>query len=422
MTILMGILFFLLIMVSIALHELGHLIPAKLFGVKVTQYMVGFGKTLWSTTKGGTEYGIKAIPFGGYVRLIGMYPPGKPGRFKWLNNLADEARSAEAEHRSAADDGSLLYQKKSWQKIIVMMCGPAMNLFLAFVIFLSINVFHGQYQLQLTVAGVNDCVIPAGRAERTCQPSDPPTPAKKAGFQPGDVIVEFNGVRLGDWRELAEQIKNNGAGKATIVVIRDGAELTLPTVNTVINEIPDDTDPTKTISAGFLGVRPAVALEKGGVGKTISDIWKLIKNSAYAISVFPIRVWHVGVDLITGTPRDANDPISIVGASVAAGELATADALPIGSRIASWLSILGSVNLFLAVLNIVPLVPLDGGHVAGAIYEWLRRRLAKLFGKPDPGYADTAKMLPVAYLVGGFLLLAGVLLVIADIVSPVSIL
>ncbi|MDO5501398.1 MAG: site-2 protease family protein, partial [Propionibacteriaceae bacterium] len=155
----LAILFFALIMVSIALHEIGHMVPAKLFGVKVTQYFVGFGKTLWSRTKGETEYGIKAIPLGGFVRLIGMYPPqkqtGKPKN--WITRVADQARSYEYEEVTPADDGRLFHQKPVWQKVIVMFGGPAMNLLLAFVMFLGINLVHGTYQPTLTVANVSQC-------------------------------------------------------------------------------------------------------------------------------------------------------------------------------------------------------------------------------------------------------------------------
>ena len=152
-TILLGIAFFALIMVCIALHEVGHLVPAKLFGIKTTQFFVGFGRTLWSRRKGETEYGIKAFPLGGYVRLVGMYPPEKQtDRPKgWLTRMADQARSYEYEEITPADDGRLFHQKPVWQRIIVMLGGPTMNLLLAFLIFLGINVFHGTWQSTTTI-------------------------------------------------------------------------------------------------------------------------------------------------------------------------------------------------------------------------------------------------------------------------------
>ena len=418
----LALLFFALIMVSIALHEIGHLVPAKIFGVKVTQYFVGFGRTIWSRKRGETEYGFKMFPLGGYVRLVGMYPPEKqPDKPKgWLTRLADRARSYEYEEITPADDGRLFHQKPVWQKVIVMLGGPAMNLLLAFLIFLGVNLFHGTWQLTLDVTVVNDCVIPAGRTPATCQDGDPQTPAKQAGVMVGDKVVAFNGHRVSSWDELTNLIRANRDGTATLTVERGGRTMELPTVNTIIQSVPDKLDPTSTVEAGFLGVSPGRELVRGGVIETAGQMWNITRMSLVALASFPVRVWNVGVGLATGAERDINSPISVVGASRVAGEIAVADSVPIQDRVASWLSLLGSVNLFVALLNLVPLLPLDGGHIAGALYEALRRGLARLRGKSDPGPVDTAKMLPVAYLVGGFLLIGGVVLILADIISPIK--
>lgn len=416
-----ALLFFALIMASIALHEVGHLVPAKLFGVKVTQYFVGFGKTLWSRTKGDTEFGVKAIPLGGYVRLVGMYPPEKPvAKPNWLTRLADQARRYEYEEITAADDGRLFYQKKTWQKVIIMLGGPAMNILLAFLIFLGINVFHGVYQPGLEVAFVSECAIPADRADQTCTDADPLTPAKEAGVQVGDRLVSFNGVALTGWEQMGDLIRANRDAPATVVVERAGAEVTLPTVNTVLNYVPDRLDPTKYVEAGFLGVSPSQELVHGGPVATAQQMWTLTKQSVVALASFPVRVYTVAVDLATGQPRDPNSPVSIVGASRVAGEIGATDQLSVGDKAATWFSLLGSVNLFVALLNLVPLLPLDGGHVAGAIYEWLRRLAARLRGRSDPGPVDTAKALPLTYVVGGFLLIGGAVLIVADLVSPIQ--
>ena len=418
----LALLFFALIMVSIALHEIGHLVPAKIFGVKVTQYFVGFGRTIWSRKRGETEYGFKLFPLGGYVRLVGMYPPEKQSDKPkgWLTRLADRARSYEYEEITPADDGRLFHQKPVWQKVIVMLGGPAMNLLLAFLIFLGINLFHGTWQLTLNVTVVNDCVIPAGRTPATCQDGDPQTPAKQAGVMVGDKVVAFNGHRVSTWDELTDLIRANRDGAATLTVERDGRTMELPTVNTIIQLVPDRLDPTSRVEAGFLGVSPSRELVRGGVIETAGQMWNITRMSLVALASFPVRVWNVGVGLATGAERDINSPISVVGASRVAGEIAVADSVPIQDRVASWLSLLGSVNLFVALLNLVPLLPLDGGHIAGALYEALRRGLARLRGKSDPGPVDTAKMLPVAYLVGGFLLIGGVVLILADIISPIK--
>ena len=418
----LALLFFALIMVSIALHEIGHLVPAKIFGVKVTQYFVGFGRTIWSRKRGETEYGFKLFPLGGYVRLVGMYPPEKQSDKPkgWLTRLADRARSYEYEEITPADDGRLFHQKPVWQKVIVMLGGPAMNLLLAFLIFLGVNLFHGTWQLTLDVTVVNDCVIPAGRTPATCQDGDPQTPAKQAGVMVGDKVVAFNGHRVSSWDELTNLIRANRDGTATLTVERGGRTMELPTVNTIIQSVPDRLDPTSRVEAGFLGVSPSRELVRGGVIETAGQMWNITRMSLVALASFPVRVWNVGVGLATGAERDINSPISVVGASRVAGEIAVADSVPIQDRVASWLSLLGSVNLFVALLNLVPLLPLDGGHIAGALYEALRRGLARLRGKSDPGPVDTAKMLPVAYLVGGFLLIGGVVLILADIISPIK--
>ena len=418
----LALLFFALIMVSIALHEIGHLVPAKIFGVKVTQYFVGFGRTIWSRKRGETEYGFKLFPLGGYVRLVGMYPPEKKSDKPkgWLTRLADRARSYEYEEITPADDGRLFHQKPVWQKVIVMLGGPAMNLLLAFLIFLGVNLFHGTWQLTLNVTVVNDCVIPAGRTPATCQDGDPQTPAKQAGVMVGDKVVAFNGHRVSTWDELTDLIRANRDGAATLTVERGGRTMELPTVNTIIQSVPDRLDPTSKVEAGFLGVSPSRELVRGGVIETAGQMWNITRMSLVALASFPVRVWNVGVGLATGAERDINSPISVVGASRVAGEIAVADSVPIQDRVASWLSLLGSVNLFVALLNLVPLLPLDGGHIAGALYEALRRGLARLRGKSDPGPVDTAKMLPVAYLVGGFLLIGGVVLILADIISPIK--
>lgn len=422
LTILLGIAFFALIMVCIALHEVGHMAPAKLFGIKTTQFFVGFGRTLWSRKKGETEYGIKAFPLGGYVRLVGMYPPEKQSTKPkgWLTRMADQARSYEYEEITPADDGRLFHQKPVWQRIIVMLGGPTMNLLLAFLIFLGINVFHGTWQSTTTITVVNDCIIPADRTPAQCQPGDPETPAKQAGVQVGDRVISFNGVQVTNWTQLGDLIRANGDGTARLVVDRDGRTIELAEVNTVIQSLPDRLNPRVTVQAGFMGFSPGRELVRGGPVETAGQMWDYTRTSAAALVAFPVSVWNLGVDLVTGQERDINGPISILGASRVAGEIATAEGFSLSDRVVSFAGMLASVNLFLFVFNLIPLLPLDGGHVAGACYEALRRWVAKLRGRSDPGPVDTAKLLPVAYVVGGFLLLTGVLLILADLISPVK--
>lgn len=423
-TVLFAVLFFVCVMVSIALHEVGHLVPAKLFGVRVSKYFVGFGHTLWSTRRGETEYGVKLLPLGGYVRLMGMYPPQPPrtGREGRLTRMADQARAAEYEEITDADRGRLLYEKKTWQKIIVMLGGPVMNLLLAFVIFLGVTATYGYYTPTLSVAAVSECVIAADRPERTCTGTDPTTPAVEAGIKVGDRLVSFNGTDLTDWAQVGDLIRANRDGEARVTVERDGRLIQLPTVHTVLNHVPDRLDPSRTVEAGFFGVTPAIERRRGGPVAAAGQMWTLTTQSVVALASFPVRVFNVAADLVTGRPRDVNSPVSIIGASRVAGEIGASDQLTDGDKAASWLSLLGSVNLFLALFNLVPLLPLDGGHVAAAVWEWLRRTVVRLAGRPDPGPVDTARGLPVTYLVGGFLLLGGAILILADLISPLRLL
>lgn len=423
-----AVLFFALIMASIALHEVGHMLPGKLFGVKVTEYFVGFGKTLWSFRRGETAYGLKAIPLGGYVKLVGMYPPEKrSGRVRDsatssnpFAGMISASREAEWSDIQPGDDGRLFYQKKTWQKLIIMAGGPTMNLILAFLILWGVLGIHGSYRPQPVVQGISQCVVPADRADRaTCLPSDPPTPAVRAGLQPGDRILAFNGARITDWEQLQGIIRDNRDGRAEIVVERGGQQVALTPVNTVLTGVPDTWDPAKRVDAGFLGFTPTTERVHAGPLLVLEDMWDMTRMSAVALVQFPVKVWHTAVNLVTGQPRDVYGPMSVVGASRAAGEITTTNQLSAGDKVATFLALLGNVNLFVALFNFVPLLPLDGGHILGAITEWVRRQFARILRRPDPGYLDTAKMLPVAYAVFLFLAVSGVVLILADLIDPV---
>lgn len=419
-TVVFALLFFALLMASVALHEVGHMVPAKLFGVKVPKYFVGFGKTLWSTKRGDTEYGIKLFPLGGFVQLLGMYPPRNPdARQTRLTRFADEARSVEWDDITDADRGRLLYAKPVWQKVIVMAGGITMNLILCFLLLWGVNALNGQVRPQTTVASVSQCLVTEKRDTDTCLPTDELTPAWRAGLREGDRVVSFNGTPVRDFRDLSALIRGNMDREATLVVERGGQQETLTTVNTRIMKVPDRLDPRRPVDAGWLGFNPVYAKVKGGPAEVLADMRDMTEASVVALAKFPVMVWNVAADMVTGKPRDLYGPISILGASTIAGEVATSEA-SLGDKAAMFAQLLAAINLFLALFNLVPLPPLDGGHIVGALYEGVRRWLARLFGRPDPGPADTAKMVPVAYAVGAFLLLCGLVLIVADIVSPMK--
>lgn len=236
----------------------------------------------------------------------------------------------------------------------------------------------------------------------------------------GDVITTFNGQQLRSWEQLSGLIRANGDGVARITVRRDGRTVQLEPVHTVINGVTSTTDPSKIIEAGFLGVSPRSELVRGGPVAVLREMASMTEQSFHAILRFPVKVYNTAADLVTGRPRDANGPMSIVGASRIAGEVSATDTIDVSTKAAQMFLLLGSVNLFLALFNFVPLMPLDGGHIVGAVYEGIKRWLARVFGRPDPGHADTAKMLPVAYVVGAVIAVSGAILILADLIDPIT--
>ncbi|MRJ76926.1 PDZ domain-containing protein [Aeromicrobium sp. SMF47] len=423
----LGVVVFVLgVVLSIALHELGHMYPAKKFGIKVTQFFVGFGNTVWSTKRGETEFGIKSIPLGGYVKLVGMLPPAKgddPHEVRKTNTgmftqLISDAREAEYEHVEDKDLDRLFYRKPWWQKLIVMSGGPIVNIIIAVILFAVVFMGFGALTPTTTVQTVSDCAISDTEAGRTCKPSDPETPASKAGLQPGDTITAFNGTRVDSWETLSRLIRSNGADRATIDWERDGRDMSA-TVSTSVLARADLDDPTKTVEVGFLGVSPTEQMDRKGPGYVVDVMGDYVVGTAKAIWHLPSRMVDV-TKAAFGAERDAEGPISVVGASRVAGESFTIDDPTWSERAQRVLVLLAGLNLFLAMFNFIPLLPLDGGHIAGALWEAIRRGIAKLRGRPDPGFVDVAKMLPVAYGVGALLMLMSVILIYADIVNPVS--
>lgn len=411
---------------SIGLHELGHMYPAKKFGIKVTQYFIGFGNTIWSTRRGETEYGLKMIPLGGYVKLVGMLPPARgadPHEVRKTNTgmftqLVSDARDAEYEHVTDADMDRLFYRKPWWQKFIVMAGGPTVNILIAVFLFMVVFMGFGALTPTTTVQAVSDCAISDAEAGRTCRASDPETPASKAGLESGDRITSFNGRAITSWDQLSDLIRANGAREADITFDRDGRERSV-SVSTSVLARADKDDPTRTVDVGFLGVTPTEDYERQGPVYVAQVMGDYVEGTAKAIWHLPVRMVDV-TKAAFGADRDPEGPISVVGASRVAGESFTIDDPTWSERAQRVLLLLAGLNMFLALFNFIPLLPLDGGHIAGALWEAVRRGIATLRGRPDPGYVDVAKMLPVAYGVGALLMLMSVILIYADIVNPVS--
>ncbi|MEZ5097947.1 MAG: site-2 protease family protein [Nocardioides sp.] len=281
----LGVLAFaLVIVVSIGLHEIGHMVPAKRFGGKVTQYFIGFGPTVWSKQVGETEYGVKAIPLGGYVKIVGMLPPGtdlvdevekdadgndvitvRRSSTGVFSQLVSDARAAEWEHIRPEDSDRLFYRMPWWRKVVVMAGGPTMNLLIAFGVFWLLFATFGQVvrvDVSPAVSEVLPCVVPAAEDGRECSAAeirDNPTPAYAAGLQVGDEFVSFNGTSITGWEQLQKLIRGNGDKPATFGIKRDGQVLE-KTIATTVQARPtlDDPTSTKLEKVGFLGVVPKV--------------------------------------------------------------------------------------------------------------------------------------------------------------------
>lgn len=410
---------------SIALHEIGHLVPAKKFGVRVTQYMVGFGPTVWSKVKGETQYGIKAIPFGGYIRMVGMFPPRRTREGELvhsatttgpLQSLMEDARRSSAEEIAAGEEHRAFYQLTVPKKLVIMLGGPTMNLLLAGVLFTIAMVVLGVPSLTMTVGEVAPC-IPTDVTQR-CTTQDPQSPAAAAGVRAGDVIVAVDGVPYDDWQSVVDEIRGRPGEDVTLTVERNGSTVDLP-VTVGSTEVPKDGNPNDLVEAGYVGVSPTVEQVREPLTAVPARMWEFVSRSAVAIVSIPSKMVGVWQAAFSDDERDPTGPVSVLGVgrfSVEVGQ----DESTWSWKLANWLTLLAGLNMALFFFNLIPLLPLDGGHVAGALYEGGRRQVAKARGRPDPGPVDVARMLPVAYTVAFLLIGMSVLLIYADVVNPIT--
>jgi membrane-associated protease RseP (regulator of RpoE activity) len=421
--------------VSIGLHEVGHLVPAKLFGVKVGQYMIGFGKTLFSFRRGETEYGLKAIPLGGYISMSGMFPPAKDGSTSraastgFFQTLIQDARTGSADTVAEGEENRAFYRLSIWKRIIIMLGGPFMNFVIAVALFAIVLCGFGSPESSTTISAVSPCIISATSTQQACESGDPVSPASKAGFHAGDKIVSINGTDVSSWTQSTAIIEKSAGKTLTVVVSRDGADKTLTvTPTTTEREVTTAQGTVATNSAGKtitheVGVvglsattelvpQPATAVLPA-VGKQTGAVVGLVVN-------LPQRMAGVWNAAFSSAPRDPNGPMSVVGVGRAAGELTSMTGVPVVDKIYTLLLLLAALNVALFVFNLIPLLPLDGGHVAGALWEGIRRTWAKIFGKRDPGPVDMAKLMPLTFAV--VIVLGGMsaLLIYADIVNPVN--
>ncbi len=443
----LGVLVFVVAMLlSIGLHEVGHMVPARAFGGKVTQYFIGFGPTVWSKRVGETEYGVKAIPLGGYVKIIGMLPPGaadladevaldadgnqvlkvRKSNTGMFTQLISDARAAEWELVQPEDEDRLFYKLPWWKKVVVMAGGPTVNLAIAFFLFWGLFATvgnSGDMHSEPVVAQVSGCVVPVTENARECTSTElreNPTPAAAAGIRVGDRFVSWNGTTVTSWEQAQGLIRANGDGAAKVVVERDGELVELAVTTQVMPRPTDPDDLDKLEPVGFLGVLPATEPTTGGPLYTLGQMGGMIGETAQAIVSLPVKVGHVALALVGVEQRDPHGPVSIVGGGRFAGEVAAHEDFPLRDKIVTLVGLIAGFNLFVGMFNFVPLLPLDGGHIAGALWEGVRRGWARVRRQPDPGHVDVARLLPLAYVMTMAFVAMGLVLILADLFIPVK--
>jgi membrane-associated protease RseP (regulator of RpoE activity) len=432
--------------VSIALHELGHLFPAKKFGVRVGQYMIGFGPTLWSRRIGSTEYGFKAIPLGGYISMAGMYPPSPKERAAvaagtaasrsgragggFFATMVQDARAANDETLLGEEDDHVFYKLPVWKRVVIMLGGPIMNLLFAIVLFAILLSGIGVQTATTTISTVSECIIPTDADRTECATSDPRAPAAAAGLLPGDTILAVDGQQIDSFAEASALIQASPGEQISVLVERDGAQQTLTlTPEAVTRTVTDDAGQpvldsdgrTQTEEVGIAGIRQEVEYLREPIWAGPVAAFENVAAVGGIIWQLPVKVYDTAADMVTGADRDPNGPLSVVGAGILSGEVAASDA-PILNRVQAFLGLLASLNIALFVFNLIPLLPLDGGHVAVALWEGIKRVWAKLFNRPPPKPVDATKLVPVTFVVVIALVVMGGILILADIFNPLSIL
>ncbi len=444
---LLGVLIFAAgLLASIALHEVGHMVPAKKFGVKVTQYMVGFGPTVWSRKRGDTEYGVKAVPLGGYIRMIGMVPPRAEGlRSRWPRRLAtavEDFRTMSRSEVGPGDEARQFYRLTPGKKMIVMLGGPTMNFVIYLVLTVLLLTLLGQKHDDPTtkVDSVSQCVVAATSPQAqgdTCPAGAPRAPAFGV-LQPGDVIENIAGTPITTWDQAVAIIEQSAGKTLDVTIRRNGVDQSVsitPVEN--VKYVNDTSDKTK--KAGYLGVSSAVHSYYASVPVTQipGQVVSQFALGLHALASYPNKIGSLWDTIFEGKKRDPAGAIGVVGIGRLGGQIADSHKLDVQDKVFFLVGLLATVNLLLFFFNLLPLLPLDGGHVAGALVEAAKRGRARLRTRAPVGadavgdvnaerkrqaiYVDTAQMLPVMYAVASVLIVITLLVVYADIVKPISI-
>jgi len=407
--------FALAILISVSLHELGHMITAKRFGMKVTKYFVGFGPTIFSFQRGETEYGLKAIPLGGFCKIVGMTPQ-------------DDDVSEEDQPRA-------MWRFPVWKRTVVMSAGSITHFLLAIVATWFAAVFVGLPNPALPATAADQRAAPAMIQVGSCVPlvvtetqkctpgvgTDKAGPAEAAGLKDNDIITKVGTTPIANYGQLTDVIRASKAEPTVFEYTRDGqpGKVTVNLLQAQRAPVEDPSGPVTTVAVAGIGwTTTEKALVTYGPLEGVKAAgqfgWSTVEGTFTALKRIPDKVpalWRS----ITGGERDPDTPISVVGASRLGGEAIEAGVPQY------FLLIFISLNIFIGIFNLLPLLPVDGGHIAIAWYERIRSFIYARLKKPDPGRVDYYKLMPLTYaviLIGGAFTL---LTITADVVNPISI-
>ena len=375
---------------SVMVHEFGHYITAKRYGMRVTEFFLGFGSRIWSTTRGETEFGLKAIPAGGYCKISGMSP---------REELPDDVKPR------------AFYLASVPKKLVVLGAGSFLHFVLGIALLFTLFAGVGTSQILPTVSQVVSCV-PTGSE---CAATDPVSPAKSVGIEKGDRIIGINGEKK-DWKEITPILRSSANKEVTLIVVRNNQEIQIP-VTLASRSVDGEV-------RGFLGIINDFGLVRqnpvAAMGSSISATGSIIQGSLKALIGLPAQIPALMRQTFLGEERTADGLVGIVGVARASGETVSSGNLTTGEKFATFLLIVASLNIFVGIFNLLPILPLDGGHMAVAIYEGARRSSAKRRGKADPGPVDVEKLTPITMIVFVALAFLTLLLLFADIFNPIN--
>jgi membrane-associated protease RseP (regulator of RpoE activity) len=418
---------------SIGLHELGHLLPAKKFGIKVPTYAIGFGPTLFKIKRGETTYAIKLIPLGGYISMIGMYPPQKaagPENKKrgFFADMIFSARNAHSEHVTAGDKNRMFYQLPVWKRMIIMFGGPFMNLLLGVVLMVLVISGIGVTQQSTKIDQVMPCVIVEPRTVNECTDMDPVSPAFTAGLESGDRILAVNGNKITSSADLAKNLTAGTAAQITVDPAGDASSKVIDLTPIAAARAKLDSNGNPVLKAdgtveveqrAVIGIIFGTERAAQPISSALVQSGNGIAQVGQMILTLPSQLTQVAVSTFTGQERNPNGAVSVIGIGKISGEISANNKIDLVDKLSVGLSIVASLNFALFGFNMLPLLPLDGGHIAGGIYEWIKRGIFRVLRKPAPGPVDTALLMPATWFVFIVLMAMSALLILADLVNPI---